>query len=80
MIDFILNETKLPQLIYVGHSQGATILSVLLSEYKEYNKKIASAHLIAGGILWKARSPFLEPLSQNIDKLKVTVEIYAGMS
>lgn len=43
LIDFILARTGQEQLIYAGHSQGGTSLFVLLSERREYNKKISSA-------------------------------------
>ena len=45
MIDYVLNKTKSTQLFYVGHSQGATSLLVLLSMRPDYNQKIFQAHL-----------------------------------
>lgn len=47
MIDYILLETNRSTLHYIGHSQGATILLVLLSEKPEYNEFIESAFLMA---------------------------------
>ncbi|XP_008546538.1 lipase 3 [Microplitis demolitor] len=40
IIDYILNETGEKKLNYIGHSQGTSILFVLLSERPEYNDKI----------------------------------------
>lgn len=47
MIDYVLRESKSPELFYAGHSQGTTSLLVLLSTRPEYNKKITEAHLMA---------------------------------
>lgn len=47
MIDYMLNVTKTSQTFYVGHSQGSTVISVLLSTRPEYNDKIIQAHLLS---------------------------------
>ncbi|KAH8331053.1 hypothetical protein KR067_010916, partial [Drosophila pandora] len=46
-IDFILRLTKQTGLHFVGHSQGATALLVMLSLRPEYGEKITSSHLLA---------------------------------
>uniref|UniRef100_A0A1I8PFL6 Lipase n=1 Tax=Stomoxys calcitrans TaxID=35570 RepID=A0A1I8PFL6_STOCA len=46
-IDYILKETGQASLHYVGHSQGCTILFVLLSMRPEYNQKLRTAHMLA---------------------------------
>lgn len=48
MMDYALEYTGNQQLYYVGHSQGGTVFLILMSMKPEYNKKIASAHLMAG--------------------------------
>ncbi|XP_063395700.1 lipase 3-like [Cydia fagiglandana] len=49
MIDYALAFTGQEKLHYIGHSQGGTVFLVLASMDPEYsNKKIASAHLMAG--------------------------------
>ncbi|XP_061708425.1 lipase 3-like [Cydia pomonella] len=49
MIDYALAFTGQEKLHYIGHSQGGTVFLVLASMNPEYsNKKIASAHLLAG--------------------------------
>lgn len=60
MIDFTLKKTKSPKLFYVGHSQGATAILVLLSMLPEYNQKILQAHLMAPASFMK-----------NVDRLDV---------
>lgn len=46
-IDYILEKTQQTSLHYVGHSQGSTILFVLLSMRPEYNSKLKTAHMLA---------------------------------
>lgn len=47
MIDYILLTTEQSSLHYIGHSQGATTLLILLSEKPEYKEFIGSAYLLA---------------------------------
>lgn len=47
VIDYILKRTGFRKLHYIGYSQGATSLLVLLSEKPEYNDKIIMASLMA---------------------------------
>lgn len=70
-IDFILAKTGQPQLTYVGHSQGGSVVAVLLSERPEYNEKIASVHLIASAIFLKYYNQMLEPFLKNLNEIKV---------
>lgn len=46
-IDYILDQTGSKNLQYVGHSQGCSVLLILLSIKPEYNEKIASAYFLA---------------------------------
>ncbi|KAL1501109.1 hypothetical protein ABEB36_006496 [Hypothenemus hampei] len=46
-IDYILKQTGRKSVFYVGHSQGTTILMVLLAELPEYNEKIRIGVLLA---------------------------------
>lgn len=47
IIDYILAETQQPSMHYVGHSQGTTIMFVLLSMQPEYREKLKSTHMLA---------------------------------
>jgi len=47
MIDYVLETTRSPHLYFVGHSMGATIGLVLLSERPEYNEKLKITTLLA---------------------------------
>lgn len=65
VIDFILSETNSDKLKYIGHSQGTTILIVMLSSKPEYNEKIDIAGLMAPSVFledvgYKVRA-FIEP-------------------
>lgn len=57
-IDYILNQTSNSNLFYVGFSQGATAMYVLLTMRPEYNEKIiAYAHLAPAAFMKHQRSP-----------------------
>ncbi|XP_055857369.1 lipase 1-like [Episyrphus balteatus] len=65
MIDYILYQTNSLKLIYVGHSQGTTVLFVMCSMRPEYNEKIILAHALAPVAFMKhIRTPLL-PLGQQ---------------
>ncbi|XP_063616188.1 lipase 3-like [Cydia splendana] len=67
MIDYALAFTGQEKLHYIGHSQGGTVFLVLASMDPEYsNKKIASAHLLAGvGYMENFPFPPLRRLSDS---------------
>ncbi|EDV49332.2 lipase 3 [Drosophila erecta] len=52
-IDHILTTTKQSSLHYVGHSQGCTVMVVMLSMRPEYNKRIRTASLLAPPVFLK---------------------------
>ncbi|XP_023246893.1 lipase 3-like isoform X2 [Copidosoma floridanum] len=54
VIDYILLKTQQPSLIYVGHSMGGAISTILLSTKPEYNKKIKLAIGLAPAVFWYA--------------------------
>lgn len=53
MLDYVLDFTRWPKTFYVGHSQGTTVLTVLLSTRPEYNQKIIQAHLMSPAVFLK---------------------------
>lgn len=71
IIDYILTKTKQDKIIYVGHSQGSTILLALLSERPEYNQKISSAHLMATTAIIRHYNPILNLILPNLDDIQV---------
>ncbi|XP_017040986.1 lipase 3-like [Drosophila ficusphila] len=68
IIDYILDKTNHSALHFVGYSQGATTLMVLLSMRPEYNEKIKTAQLLAPtvfmrqslNLIYKPLSPILK--------------------
>lgn len=71
IIDYIADRTKQQKLIYVGHSQGATSVFVLLSERPEYNKKIESAHVMGASAIMQYFSFSIKLILSSLDELKV---------
>lgn len=47
IIDYILAETKVSKLHFIGHSQGTSAFFVMASERPEYNQKIEIMHALA---------------------------------
>uniref|UniRef100_A0A1B0D593 Partial AB-hydrolase lipase domain-containing protein n=1 Tax=Phlebotomus papatasi TaxID=29031 RepID=A0A1B0D593_PHLPP len=73
MIDFILEETSEEKLHYIGHSQGTTVLFVMLSLKPAYNDVLYSAQALAPIVFVShLKSPILRlvaPLSDQLDLL-----------
>lgn len=65
-IDYILEKTARKKIIFIGYSQGSTSAMVLLSDFKEYNSKIALFIALAPIVfISNARSPILRMLSSR---------------
>ncbi|XP_030762587.1 lipase 3-like [Sitophilus oryzae] len=59
-VNYILRVTGKDGLFYVGHSQGTTILMVMLAEHPEMNQKVKAATLLApSAYLQHTSSPIL---------------------
>ncbi|XP_039148048.1 lipase 3 isoform X2 [Drosophila simulans] len=66
IVDYVLARTNRRQLHYVGHSQGTTVLLVLLSQRPEYNARFANAALMAPvAFLQHLSSPPLRLLARD---------------
>uniref|UniRef100_T1PKF7 Alpha/beta hydrolase n=1 Tax=Musca domestica TaxID=7370 RepID=T1PKF7_MUSDO len=64
IIDYVLEATQQGTLHYVGHSQGTTVMLVLLSTYPEYSEKLRSVHLLAPvSFMENSRSTMIRALS-----------------
>lgn len=60
LVDYILNETKVEKLHYVGYSQGSLVFFIGLSQKPELAKKIQLMSALAPAVFLKdARSPLL---------------------
>lgn len=61
MIDYILSNTSMEYLHYIGHSMGTTAFLILNSEKPQYNQKIRSANLLAPiGYISNSISPLIK--------------------
>ncbi|XP_023012207.2 lipase 3 [Leptinotarsa decemlineata] len=69
MIDYILEQTKQSDLSYVGFSQGATQLFVMLSEKPEYNEKIKIMTALAPMVYMKNVNHIVLKLIAHLDGL-----------
>ncbi|XP_031625878.1 lipase 3-like [Contarinia nasturtii] len=78
-IDYILSETKMKRLNYVGFSQGTTVLLVLASLRPEYNDKIIEANLLGPvaylkgnrNSLFNAIAHYYKPLKRIFQILRI---------
>ncbi|CAH0547935.1 unnamed protein product [Brassicogethes aeneus] len=64
-IDYILESTGKPDLIYAGHSQGTTVFFVMASERPEYQSKIRLSMSLAPSVfLEHTKHPILRAVSK----------------
>lgn len=75
MIDYTLKQTKQEKLICFGHSQGATVIFVLLSERPEYNDKISSIHMLASSVISRESSLPMLLFANNINRVAVNMKL-----
>ncbi|XP_049837450.1 lipase 3-like isoform X1 [Schistocerca gregaria] len=70
VVDYVLQQTRRPGLVYVGHSMGGTMFYVLASLRPEYSRKVRAAFLLAPAVFMSdLYSPPLRaaaPLAQSI--------------
>ncbi|XP_050303075.1 lipase 3-like isoform X4 [Anthonomus grandis grandis] len=72
MIDYVLEQTGVSQVYYVGHSQGTTVYYVMLSMHPEYNSKIKiGASLAPIGYMDHMTGPLLRVIALYTDELNV---------
>ncbi|XP_073832449.1 lipase 3-like isoform X2 [Musca autumnalis] len=63
MLDYVLAETQQSSLHYIGHSQGCTIVFVLLSTLPQYSEKFKSLNLLApAAFMANVRAPIFRLL------------------
>lgn len=72
VLQHVLRVTRARKLHYVGHSQGTTVLLVLLAQRPQFNARIASATLLAPvAYLQHLSSPPLRLLARDLGLLNV---------
>lgn len=47
VLDYILEETKQPNLFYIGHSMGTCMFWITMQAFPEYNSKIRNMFALA---------------------------------
>lgn len=72
IIDYVLLQTKVSKLHFIGHSQGTAAFFVMASEKPEYNEKIEIMHALAPiAFLKHVVSPPLRALAPFVFSAKV---------
>ncbi|XP_050303081.1 lipase 3-like isoform X7 [Anthonomus grandis grandis] len=72
MIDYVLEQTGVSQVYYVGQSQGTTVYYVMLSTHPEYNSKIKiGASLAPIGFMNHITGPLLRVIALFTKQLNV---------
>ncbi|XP_050303083.1 lipase 3-like [Anthonomus grandis grandis] len=72
MIDYVLEQTGVSQVYYVGHSQGTTVYYVMLSMHPEYNSKIKiGASLAPIGFMNHMTGPLLRVIALFTNELDI---------
>ncbi|XP_016840204.1 lipase 3 isoform X1 [Nasonia vitripennis] len=76
-IDHILNATGQKKLHYVAHSQGGTVLLVIMSERPEYNEKIGKVALFAPvADMTHSRSPIMSVFTKISTPLYYVIRFF----
>lgn len=77
-IDFVLKKTGASKLAYLGHSQGCTLIYMLLSEKPEYNDKLSVVlHVGPVAFIEFIRAPFLRAQPKIAsDQVNVLVDLH----
>ncbi|XP_075991979.1 lipase 3-like isoform X2 [Anticarsia gemmatalis] len=76
MIDYVLNETGVPKIQYIGFSQGTTAFWVMMSTRPEYNEKIVAMQAMAPvAYFGNARSPLIKAIAPFTNSLETISKI-----
>lgn len=76
-IDYILRKTRKSVLYYVGHTQGATAMYVLMSHFPQYNRKIkVYAHISPIVFMSHLKSPPIRLLADGLKIVRVCTIYY----
>ncbi|CAH0404644.1 unnamed protein product [Chilo suppressalis] len=76
MIDYIIKETGVPKIHFIGFSQGTTAFWVMTSTRPEYNEKIVAMQALAPvAFLSKVRSPLVKAIAPFTNSLEVVFKI-----
>ncbi|VVC97305.1 lipase 3-like [Leptidea sinapis] len=76
MIDYVIKETGVQKVQYIGFSQGSTVFWVMTSTRPEYNDKISAMHALAPvAYLSNVRSPLIKALATFTNSLEIILKL-----
>ncbi|XP_049866872.1 lipase 3-like [Pectinophora gossypiella] len=76
MIDYVIKETGIDKIHYVGFSQGTTVFWVMMSTRPEYNEKIVAMQALAPvAYIGNVRSPLIKALAPFTNSLETIFKI-----
>ncbi|XP_061706938.1 lipase 3-like isoform X2 [Cydia pomonella] len=76
MIDYVIKNTGVPKLQYVGFSQGTTAFWVMASTRPEYNEKISAMQALAPvAYVGNIRSPLIKAIAPLTNSLELIMKI-----
>ncbi|XP_053602237.1 lipase 3-like [Plodia interpunctella] len=77
MIDYIIKETGVAKIHYIGFSQGTTAFWVMASTRPEYNDKIVAMQALAPvGYVGKIRSPLIKAIAPFTNQMEILFKIF----
>ncbi|KPI94007.1 Lipase 3, partial [Papilio xuthus] len=76
MIDYVLKETGVDKVQYIGFSQGTTAFWVMASTRPEYNNKISAMHALAPiAFISNIKSPLIKTLGPFTNSLELVMKM-----
>lgn len=76
MIDYILKETGVKKIQYIGFSQGTTVFWVMMSTRPEYNEKVSAMQALAPvGYVGNIKSPLIKAIAPFTNSLEVSTSV-----
>lgn len=77
MIDYVIKNTGVPKLQYVGFSQGTTAFWVMASTRPEYNEKISAMQALAPvAYVGNIKSPLIKAIAPFTNSLEASIFTY----
>uniref|UniRef100_A0A2A4IVE2 Lipase n=1 Tax=Heliothis virescens TaxID=7102 RepID=A0A2A4IVE2_HELVI len=76
MIDYVIRETGVPRIQYIGFSQGTTVFWVLMSTRPEYNDKVIAMQALAPvAYVGNIRSPLIKAIAPFTNSLEIVFKL-----
>lgn len=77
MIDYVIKETSVPKIHYIGFSQGTTAFWVMTSTRPEYNDKVVGMQALAPvAYIGNVRSPLIKAIAPFTNSMEVSVILW----